>query len=375
MTDPVIRHRLERLQAKLRRRKLSVLLVTNPANRRYLSGYSAADHGIRESSGVLLVPGRGRPRLLTDSRYILQAEEEVVGSEVMLYGKGLTASLRGFLRERKAGSLGFESDYLLHATYARLKSMAEKESVDLVPVSGLVEGLRLTKSEPEIGMIRASVALNEQVFQKVRKTIRPGMTEKGIALAIEAAMREAGAEAPSFETIVAFGTNAARPHAVPTDRVLAPGEIVLVDMGLVLDGYCSDMTRTFVVGEPDQVFRERLAVVRRAHQAAVQAIRPGVACREVDQAARGVIREAGYGKFFGHALGHGVGLEVHEEPRLSPASRRKLRPGMVVTVEPGIYLPDWGGIRLENMVVVRENGSEVLNRTQDDDLNNAEVAR
>ena len=175
-------------------------------------------------------------------------------------------------------------------------------------------------------------------------------------------MREMGASGPSFATIVAFGTNAAKPHAVPGPRVLVPGETVLIDMGLVLDGYCADMTRTVVVGKPDPVFRERLRIVRRAQLAAIDVIRAGVTSREVDLAARRVIREAGYGAQFGHALGHGVGLEVHEEPRLSSRCRKKLCAGMVVTVEPGIYLPQWGGIRLENMVVVREGGCEVLNR-------------
>jgi Xaa-Pro aminopeptidase len=187
------------------------------------------------------------------------------------------------------------------------------------------------------------------------------MSEREIALAIELTMHELGAEGPSFDTIVAFGTNAAKPHAVPTDRILKTGDVVLVDMGLVLDGYCSDMTRTFVAGKPDTTYLERLRVVRKAQLAGINALRAGVTCKEVDQAARQVIEDAGYGKYFGHALGHGVGLAVHEEPRLSSRSRKKLKSGMIVTVEPGIYLPEWGGIRLENMVVVREDGAEPLN--------------
>ena len=354
--------RLARLQGVLARKNIHALLVTQPANRRYLSGYTAADHDIQESAGVLLVPRRGQPYLLTDSRFILQAEEEAAGFAVRLYQKGLPARLQRLLPELSVRRLAFESHYLLHSTAGRLARLAEKLKIDLVPVTDMVEPLRTVKTDGEIDRIRAAVLLNERVFQQVYRTIRPGMTEAAIALALETAMRELGAEGPSFDTIVAFGTNAAKPHAVPSTRVLAAGETVLIDMGLVLDGYCSDMTRTVVVGKPDPLFTERLRIVRRAQLTAIKAIRAGILSRDVDLAARRVIREAGYGACFGHALGHGVGLEVHEEPRLSSRCRKKLRAGMVVTVEPGIYLPEWGGIRLENMVVVREGGCEVLNQ-------------
>jgi Xaa-Pro aminopeptidase len=353
--------RVSRLQATLKRKKLSAFLVTHPANRRYLSGYTAPDHGIQETAGILLIPAKGAPFLFTDSRYVLQAEQEAKGFSVRLYAKGLLSGLKKLLPDLEVEKLGFESHYLLHSTANRLDKMAGKIQVELVPFTGMVERLREVKTDEEIQKIRAAVLLNEKVFHRVFATIRPGMTERQIALAIENTMRLMGAERPSFDTIVAFGTNAAKPHAVPGDRVLRRGEMVLIDMGLVLDGYCSDMTRTFVAGPPDRIFRERLQVVRRAQLAAMNVIRSGVSCREVDMAARRVIREAGYGDCFGHALGHGVGLDVHEEPRLSARSRKKLREGMIVTVEPGIYLPEWGGIRLENMVVVRNRGCELLN--------------
>lgn len=353
--------RLKKIQATLKRRKLSALLITHPTNRRYLSGYTAPDHGIQETAGVLLVPAKGTPYLFTDSRYILQAEEEAEGFLVQFYTKGLIATLQKFLPRLGVHKLGFESHYLLHSTVSRLSKMAGRLKVELIPLTGLVERQREIKTEDEIAKIRKSVLLNEKVFQKVYVSVKPGITEGKIALAIENTMRRMGAERPSFDTIAAFGTNGAKPHAVPGSTVLKKGETVLVDMGLVLDGYCSDMTRTFTVGKPDKLFRERLRVVRRAQLAAVKKIRPGITCREVDMAARNVIRNAGYGDYFGHALGHGVGLDVHEEPRLSSQSRKKLREGMVVTVEPGIYLPEWGGIRLENMVVVRKTNCEVLN--------------
>jgi Xaa-Pro aminopeptidase len=357
----MVSQRIGRLQTSLRRRKLDAVLITEPFNRRYLSGYTATDHGIQESSGVLLVPARGIPYLLTDSRFMLQAQEETHGFTVELYPKGLNARLKQLLPGLDIRRLGFESHYFLHSSAAKMEKMANRVDVELIPITGLVERMRIIKSEDEIRVLKKSVLLNERVFQLVYNTIDPGMTEIEIALALELTMRELGAEGPGFDTIVAFGTNAARPHAVPTDRVLKSGDIVLIDMGLIFQGYCSDMTRTFVAGKPDKTYLERLRVVRKAQVAGINAIHAGAVCRDIDRAAREVIVNAGYGDFFGHGLGHGVGLAVHEEPRLGPRSRKKLRAGMIVTIEPGIYLPEWGGIRLENMAVVREDGCDVLN--------------
>ena len=355
------RQRIKTIQKTLQRRKLDAVLITQPHNRRYLSGYTAVDHGIQETAGILLIPKKGKPWLLTDSRFSLQAEEEAQGFTVEVSRKGLLALLKKLLPALKVRRLGFESHYFLHSSAQKLEEMTKKINVESVPLPDPVERMRMIKTEEEIQLIRKSVLLNEQVFQAVRKTLAPGMTEIETALALEQTMRKTGAEGPSFETIVAFGANAAKPHAVPTDRVLQDGEIVLIDMGLVLHGYCSDMTRTFVVGKPKKKFLQRLRVVREAQLAGIEAVRAGAVCREVDKAARKVIADAGYGDFFGHSLGHGVGLAVHEAPGLGPRNRKKLQAGMIVTVEPGIYFPEWGGIRLENMVVVREDGCEVLN--------------
>ena len=357
----MIKQRIRKIQASLQRRKLDALLITEPSNRRYLSGYSATDYGIQETSGVLLIPAKGAPCLLTDSRYELQAKEEAVGFVIELYNRGLFALLKKMLPALCVQRLGFESHYFLHSTVAKMEKMTDSIGVQLTPLTGLVEKMRVIKSEEEIRLLKKSVLLNERVFQLVYNTIEPGMTELEVALAMELTMRELGAEGPSFDTIVAFGSNAAKPHAVPGDRVLESGELVLIDMGLLLKGYCSDMTRTFVAGKPGKTFLERLRIVRKAQLAGINAIHAGAVCRDVDRAARQVIVDAGYGDFFGHGLGHGVGLAVHEEPRLGQLSRKKLQAGMIVTVEPGIYLSEWGGIRLENMVVVREDGCEVLN--------------
>ncbi len=354
--------RIETVQAKLRRKKIDALLVTQPHNRRYLSGYTPADHDIGESSGVLLIPARKAPLLLTDFRFQIQAEREVKDMEVMLYSKGLLALLKGLLPDLAISRLAFESHYTLHSVADKMLVMADKIGISLLPVNGMVEEMRLIKSEDEIDKLRRSVLLNEQVFQQVYQTIAPGQTEIDIALSLESTMRRLGAESPSFETIVATGKRSALPHAVPGPVTIEENQPLMIDMGLLLDGYCSDMTRTFVPGKSDSKYLEIHRLVRKAQQAATKTIRAGVSAAAVDKSARSIISDAGYGDNFGHALGHGVGLAVHEEPRLSSRNRKHLRAGMIVTIEPGIYLPDWGGVRLENMAVVREEGCEVLNQ-------------
>ncbi len=361
MSGAVSTKRIVRVQAALRRRKIDALLVSQPENRRYLSGYTATDHSIQESSGFLLLPARGLPFLLTDSRFTLQAEEEAPGFQIEIYRQGLVPHLERLLPRLGIRSLAFESGYFIFSAFQRLAAMGQRLELSLIPVEDLIEKMRVVKDEAELELLRRSSHLNEKVFQSAYKTIAPGMTEREIALALEMTMRRLGAEGPSFDTIVAFGENAAKPHAMPTDRRLQSGDLVMIDMGLVCQGYCSDLTRTFVIGPPGGQFIERHRLVRRAMLAGIRAIRAGVECAEVDQAARRVLDEAGYGGCFGHALGHGVGLAVHEEPRLSPRSRKKLQAGMVVTVEPGIYFADWGGIRLEKMVIVHEDGAEVIN--------------
>ncbi len=353
--------RITKIKRKLQHRKLDAVLISQPENRCYLSGYSAPDHGINESSGALLISARGAVHLLTDFRFQLQAVNEIGDIEVTLYPKGLILLLKSMLPRLGIQKLGFESDYTLHSFAGKLTNLGKKCGVTMVPVTDLVESMRVIKDEKEIKRIRRSVRRNEKVFQEVFKNIQNGQTEIDIALEIGATMRRMGASGQSFDTIVATGDRSALPHAIPGNVHIRKNEPLMVDMGLILDGYCSDMTRTFVFGKPDQRYLEIHRLVRKAQLAGMQAIRAGVTGREVDKAARDIIAEAGMGKYFGHALGHGVGLAVHEEPRLSSKNRKKLRSGMIVTVEPGIYIPGWGGVRLENMVVVREDGYENLN--------------
>lgn len=354
--------RVKKLQKQLRREKVDALLVGQPHNRRYLSGFTATDHNIGESSGVLLIPARGEGLLLTDFRYRLQAEQEVPHFQVRIYTRGLTNLLKSLLPKYDIARLGFESDYMLHSTHRAMKDAFKKKGITLVPLSGVIEKMRTIKDAEEIALIRESVTLNEQVFQDIFPTITSSQTEIDIALALEQRMRVLGASGASFDTIVAAGENSALPHAVPQNsRIGATGPLT-IDMGLVLNGYCSDMTRTFIPGKRvTKKYQEIHRIVRQAQLAGMAAIKAGVRSKEVDKAARDIIADAGYGDYFGHSLGHGVGLAVHEAPRISTRSKDTLKSGMIVTVEPGIYIPGWGGIRLENMVLVTEEGCENLN--------------
>jgi len=353
---------LAKIKAAIRRKGADALIVSQPENRRYLSGYTATDLSIAESSGFLLVFARGVPLLLTDSRYFLQAEQEAAGFEVVLVQGSMMQTLKTVISRRNISCLAFEGNYMLYETAMKLKDLGKKQSLAILPVSGMIEKLRTCKSGEEIDKIRQAVQLNELVFQEVYKGLKPGQTEREVAVAIEATMMRKGAEAPAFPAIVAAGPQGALPHAVPGNRVINKGEPVIIDMGLKLDGYCSDMTRTVVLGTPDKRTVEIIRLVRRAQRAALKTIKAGIQARTADLAAREMITQAGYGKNFGHGLGHGVGLAVHEAPSLNRRRRNKLRAGMVVTVEPGIYVPGWGGVRLENMVVVEETGCTLLNR-------------
>ncbi|MBU0682268.1 MAG: Xaa-Pro peptidase family protein [Proteobacteria bacterium] len=350
------------LKTRLHRRDLDAVLISQPHNRRFLSGFTPLDHGIEESAGLLLIPSKGRPFLLTDSRFELAARHEAPDFEVILYRKGLLPLLKKLFTRLSIKRCGFESHYTLHSSAEKLLSLGAKLDVELVPLSGIVEKMRLCKDKEALTKIEQAVLLNEEVFQEVYGQMRPGMTEIEVALQIETTMRLRGAERPSFDTIVAAGPNGALPHAVPTSRALKEGEPIVIDMGLILAGFCSDMTRTVVLGPPDSQTAKIIRLVRKAQLAGMAAIKAGVTGKQVDSKARAVIKEAGYGDKFGHGLGHGVGLAVHEAPGLSPRYTKKLQVGMVVTVEPGIYIEGWGGVRLENMVVVEQGGCRLLNR-------------
>ncbi|MDJ0722491.1 MAG: Xaa-Pro peptidase family protein [Desulfobacterales bacterium] len=361
-TKPLFPRRVERLRTTMRTLGLDAYLVAIEANRRYLSGYSAEDGQFDETAGMLIITA-DQLLLATDSRYELQAREEAAGYEIVCYRNGLMEELSSRFADLDCRRVGFESVRMSVRQHRELSSRIGKtgKNIELVPLEAVVEDQRACKDAQEIAATRRAVACAETAFKKLREVIRPGLAETEIARMLEDFMRAEGAEGPSFPIIVASGPNSALPHAVPGERRLQPGEPLLLDWGARVDGYCSDISRTLFGGTPDAQFRQCYRTVQIAQAAAIDAIRAGQSGRDVDAVARGIIREAGFKGRFGHSLGHGTGLFIHEAPRLSPRSDDVLKTGMLVTVEPGIYLPDWGGVRLENQVCVREDGAEILN--------------
>ncbi|TYT74246.1 aminopeptidase P family protein [Desulfobotulus mexicanus] len=362
--NPSTSLRIENLRIRMAACDIDAMMVLVEENRRYLSGFTGEDNGYDESAGALFIT-KNKLLLATDSRFVFQGESEAHGYEIYCYKKGLAAELPDILSQIGSESLGFEPAKLSVKDHGRMLESLEKagSSARLLPVTDLVESLRIIKDEDEINTIRKALAITEQALKNLIPSLVPGMSEKEAAWLLEKKLRETGAEGLSFPSIVACGVNAAKPHAHPSDYLFTTHAPVLFDWGIKLKGYCSDITRTFFLEKPDDRFMEIFEVVKTAQERATAAIREGVSTKEIDSLARDYIKEKGYGDFFGHGLGHGVGLAIHEAPRLSPMQDIPLKSGMVVTVEPGIYLPEWGGIRLENMVVVRKDGPEVLNTT------------
>ena len=357
------KNRIDRVRKLLIDREIDTLLVLVDANRRYLSGFTPDDMQIEESSGALLITA-DRLILATDGRYDIQARQEAPLFEVVVYREGLAKELPGLMQALKTVRLGFESTHVSFSQYRKFKEALTKakSKVELVPTEDFAEQLRLVKTQDEIDRTGAAVMLAEQVFLQVIITMSPGMTEKEVAWAMEKGMREAGAEQLAFPVIIASGPNSALPHAVPGDRAIKSGEPVLFDWGARLNGYCSDISRTIVLGQPDETFLKVHQTVLEAQQRAIEAIKAGANTKSIDALARKHIEDQGFQGKFNHSLGHGTGLVVHEGPRLGPVKDSILQSGMIVTVEPGIYLPGWGGVRIENQVVVESNGSRVLNR-------------
>jgi Xaa-Pro aminopeptidase len=362
MMDRIIESRLSRLREFMREKQMDAFLILIEENRRYMSGFTGEDHQFDESAGALLICAE-QQILATDSRFELQAMREASLYEVMIYRKGLAPALADLANRCNIRRLGFESTRVSMQLYATLEKElnGNGRKVAMIPQEFFVESLRQVKTTAEIQRTQKALDLAEDVFRNVVRTLKAGMSEKGIAWSMEKGMREAGADALSFPVIVAAGPNSALPHAIPTDREIREGEPILFDWGARLDGYCSDTSRTVILGQPDEIFLKVHQTVLEAQQKAIAAIRSGANSKEVDAVARDHIRRQGYGGKFGHGLGHGTGLAVHEAPRLSPLKETVLENGMIVTVEPGIYIPEWGGVRIENQVVVRDHGPQVFN--------------
>ncbi len=339
--------RSERLVEGLIERNLDCLLVSDLINVRYLTGFTGTN------GACVVTPGE---RLfLTDFRYTEQAETQVQGFELLPAGRDLVGDLAG----RLSGRAGFDDAHMSVRTHAKLTEKVAT-AVELVAAGGAVEDLRQVKDAQEVTAIREAQELATAALERTLERGLVGRTERAVALDLEREMREAGAEDPSFPSIVAAGPHGALPHAEPRDATIGSNTLVVIDWGARVDGYCSDCTRTFATGPLDDEAAATYELVRRAQAQALSSVRAGAAGRAVDAVARDLITEAGHGEHFGHGLGHGVGLEVHEEPRLTKTAEGELGAGNVVSVEPGVYLPGRFGVRIEDLVAVTDGGADVL---------------
>jgi len=347
--------RQTRLQKLLAVHRLGALLITHPANVHYLCGFTG-------SAGALVIT-ETRAVFFTDGRYTEQARTEIHGPRTFVSRKSPLASAGHWLATdgQKMGlkAVGIEGEHLTVAEHIRLKE-ALPSGIRLRVAPPLVERARMVKDEDEIALLRAAAVLGASLFDVALRAIRPGVKENEVAAEMEYAARQGGAEGMSFETIVAAGPRSALPHGRASSAPIPPTGFVVCDFGVILAGYCSDMTRTVYVGSPGDQERRTYEAVREAQQAAVDAIRPGVGVAQINRAARKILQRKGLGRHFSHSTGHGVGLEIHEAPRVAAGQTEELQLGMAITVEPGVYLPEVGGVRIEDLVVVTERGAEIL---------------
>lgn len=345
--------RVHKLREAMAGRELKAMLITNPINRRYMTGFTG-------SAGYVLITEQ-EAYLLTDFRYMAQASSQAQGFNVVEHGVKPMDSVRDLLVAANINEVGFEQDSVTFGTHA---SYAETlQSVKLKAVSGIVEQLRMFKDADEIAVMQRAADLADATFSHVLQFVKPGMTEREVDLEMEFFMRKHGATSSSFDTIVASGERSAMPHGVASSKVIGQDELITFDFGALLDGYCSDLTRTIATGNPVPELRKIYDIVLEAQLHTLENLKPGMTGREADALARDIITGYGYGEQFGHSTGHGLGMEVHEAPRLSKLSDDVLKPGMVVTVEPGIYIDGLGGVRIEDDVVITETGIHILTKS------------
>ncbi len=333
--------------------QVDALLLTSAANMRFVTGFTGEGYVYLSQKQCIVV---------TDSRYTIAAKMECPNCTVFEWGKEEYYSfLVTAMKEDKVSSLGIEDEEMTVAFWKRLEKKCKAENLEKVkfkPLGKQVSDFRGIKTEEEIDCIKKAEAIGDKAFERILTKLKVGMAEKEVAAWLEFFMKEEGADGLSFDTIAASGIHSAMPHAVPTEKKLQEGDFLTMDFGCKYKGYCSDMTRTVVIGKASKEQKKVYETVLKAQKTALKGIHPGITGKEADSLARNVIEEAGYGKYFGHSLGHSVGLEIHEGPNFSPKEERVLEPGMVITVEPGIYIKDFGGVRIEDVVVITENGCE-----------------
>ena len=352
-------NRLNNLRKRLQGQEVDALMVSSPENRRYLSGFSG-------SAGYLLI-SQDDAVLATDFRYVEQAGRQAPDFRVERIA-GAAEWLLKIASDLGVKRVGFESQAITVATHSSFKKAIEaaesSHRLELVPTTEIVERLRAIKDADELSLLTRAVEIADEAMDQVAPTIEPGLTEQEVAWELEKSMRERGAEKLAFDIIVGAGPNGALPHHRADDQAIQKGEAVVIDMGATYEGYCSDLTRTIFVGKPDDTFNRVYDIVLRAQLEAEERVTAGMTGREVDSIARDVIAAAGYGDNFGHSLGHGVGLAVHEYPTVGSKSEEPLEDGMVFTIEPGIYLSGWGGVRIEDMVVLENGRAQVISKAQ-----------
>lgn len=342
--------RLIGLREYLREQELDGVVVSKLENLHYFSGFTGDDS--------MLVIGMNTAQLVTDFRYVEQAAREAPDFKVKKQEKGLLKRVAEVINEDGLSRVGFEGGSLCYDWHRKIAG--QLHDVDFTHSVSL-DSLRQVKSQEELACIRRAMEIGDEAFEYILTYIRPGISELDVAAALENCMRQNGSQRPSFDTIVASGKRGSLPHGTATEKLINVGEFVTMDYGAVYKGYHSDMTRTVCMGRADEKQRHVYSTVLKAQELGVSLVQPGASGKEVDRLVRQQIAEAGYGRYFGHGLGHSVGLEIHEEPRLSPSSTcEALAENMLVTVEPGIYIPDWGGVRIEDTVVVKEGGCEIL---------------
>jgi Xaa-Pro aminopeptidase len=345
--------RLALLRQKLAENNLDAAFIYSKENRRYISGFTG-------STGYVIATAK-QAYFVTDFRYRDQAQLQCKGFEVVIHGSSLLDQLKETILNTGIKNIAIEEGFMTVAFYDNIKS--KLENIELLPLKGIMDELRLFKDADEIANIAKAASIADAAFAHIIDYIKPGMTEIEVAVELEYFCKKQGATEMSFDSIVASGVRSSLPHGVFSEKVINNGEFLTLDFGCVYNGYCSDMTRTVFVGKADEKQKKIYNTVLEAQQKALEQIMPGKLGKEVDKIARDIITEAGFGENFGHGLGHGVGLAVHEEPRLSPLGERVLEANMVVTDEPGIYIAEYGGVRIEDLVLVTEQGNRVLSKS------------
>ncbi|WP_026563614.1 M24 family metallopeptidase [Bacillus sp. UNC41MFS5] len=341
--------KIEKLRSNFSTNGIDGILITSPFNRRYISNFTG-------TAGVVLISA-DKAQFLTDFRYIEQATKQCQGFEIIKTTGSIPEEVAVQVKKLGIQKLGFEADFL---TFSSFKLYDKEMEAELVPISGVIEKLRLIKTDSELKILKVAADIADAAFKHILDFISPGKTELEVSNELEFFMRRAGATSSSFDTIVASGHRSALPHGVASDKVIEAGDIVTMDYGCYYNGYVSDITRTVAVGEPDAKLKEIYEIVLEAQLRGMAGIRPGLTGKEADAITRDYITEKGYGEYFGHSTGHGIGLEIHEGPGLSMKSDVVLEPGMVVTCEPGIYIPGLGGVRIEDDTLITKDHNEAL---------------